>query len=91
MLAILATLTAWYLDISTAEWLVLLLTVALVIILELINTAVEALIDLISPEMRPEAKLAKDVSAAGVLLAAIVALGVGALIFLPRVVALLQY
>ena len=60
------------------------LSVSFVIITELINTAVEALVDLISPERHPLAKLAKDVAAGAVLIAAINALCVGYLLFYDK-------
>ncbi|MBI4035272.1 MAG: diacylglycerol kinase family protein [Candidatus Chisholmbacteria bacterium] len=66
------------------EWMVLILTIFWVITVELVNTALESVVDLVSPEVKPRAKIAKDVSAAAVLMAAVVAVIVGALIFGPR-------
>ncbi|QLG69585.1 MAG: hypothetical protein CH104c_0353 [Candidatus Woesebacteria bacterium] len=48
----------------------------------------EALVDLVSPEIKPQAKVAKDVSAAAVLMSAIVSLVIGALLFLPKILEL---
>jgi diacylglycerol kinase len=67
---------AW-LRITRAEWGVLILTIASVIILEGINTALEAVVDLASPNVHPLAKTAKDIAAGMVLLAAIASVGVG--------------
>lgn len=60
-----------------------LLLVALVLSLELLNTALEALTDLASPVYHPLAKRAKDTAAAAVLLASLLALAVGLYLFLP--------
>jgi diacylglycerol kinase len=73
---------AW-LHISRAEWAVVIFTIALVIILEGINTAIEAVVDLASPQFHPLAKVAKDVGAGMVLIAAIASVIVGLLIFGP--------
>lgn len=73
----------WWLGISRIEWAILLLTCTLVMSLEAINTAIEATVDLASPEIHPFAKTAKDVGAAAVLLAAIGAVIIGLLILLP--------
>jgi diacylglycerol kinase len=75
-------LGAW-LQISRAEWAVVVFTIALVVILEGVNTAIEAVVDLASPEIHPLAKVAKDVGAGMVLIAAIASVTVGLLIFGP--------
>lgn len=68
----------------------ILMVSALVIALELINSALEAMVDLISPESHPLAKTAKDVAAAAVLLAAFVAVLVGLLQLGPPLIATLR-
>jgi diacylglycerol kinase len=78
------------LGLSTVEWALLALTIGLVLAMEAVNTALEALVDLVRPEQHPLAGRAKDVAAAGVLVAALVSLVVGALLFLPRIWALIQ-
>jgi diacylglycerol kinase len=78
-----ACLLAGWLGIDRAEWAVLIFTIALVLILEGINTAVEAAIDLASPQRHPLAKAAKDLAAGMVLLAALASVGVGLLILGP--------
>jgi diacylglycerol kinase len=74
---------AWWVGISRAEWGVLVLTSFCVIILEGLNTAVEAAVDLASPEVHPLAKTAKDIAAGMVLLAAIASVAVGLIILGP--------
>ena len=80
----------FYFDISRTEWALVALAVGTVWTAELMNTAVEALTDLVSPEYHPLAGKAKDVAAGAVLLAALAALVVGALIFAPHVWALIH-
>jgi diacylglycerol kinase len=75
-------MAAW-LGVSRLEWAVLILTIAAVLVLEGLNTAIEAAVDLASPRVHPLAKVAKDVAAGMVLIAAIAAAGVGLLILGP--------
>jgi diacylglycerol kinase len=75
-------LGAW-LKIGRVEWAVIVFTIALVLILEGLNTAMEAAIDLASPEVHPLAKVAKDLAAGMVLIAAIASVAVGLLILGP--------
>lgn len=72
-----------YLDVSHGDWLALLVAIALVWMAEAFNSAVEYLADATVPEQHPLIKKAKDVAAAGVLVAALVAALIGALVFLP--------
>jgi rRNA maturation RNase YbeY len=72
------------LGVSWYDWLFLILAIALVLVTETMNTAVEVLVDLVSPEHRPLAGRAKDLAAAAVLLAAFFAVAVGALVFAPH-------
>ena len=75
-------LGAW-LHISRVEWAVIVFTIALVLILEGLNTAIEAAIDLASPDLHPLAKAAKDLAAGMVLIAAIASIIVGLVILAP--------
>ncbi len=74
----------WY-ELSVGEWLVLILTFGLVLIAEGFNTAIEYLTDLVSPDHHPLAGKTKDVAAGAVLIAAIMAVVIGCLIFLPKI------
>nr|WP_262905350.1 diacylglycerol kinase family protein [Hymenobacter nitidus] len=78
----------FYFDISGLEWALVALAVGTVWSAELVNTAVEAVVDLVSPDYHPLAGKAKDVAAGAVLVAAFAALAVGLLVFGPRVWAL---
>ena len=72
------------LEISSNEFIAIILSMALVWVTEIVNTAIEKIMDFISLERHPQIKLVKDLAAAAVLIAAISALVVGAIIFLPR-------
>ena len=76
----------FYSSLSRLEWALVALAVAGVWAAELMNTAIEALTDLASPAWHPLAGKAKDVAAGAVLLAALGALVVGALVFVPHFV-----
>ncbi|WP_246206616.1 diacylglycerol kinase family protein [Virgibacillus ihumii] len=67
------------------QWAIIFLTIALVLITEMINTAVEKMIDYIKPEINHNAKVIKDISAGAVLLSAIIAVIIGLLIFGPEI------
>lgn len=74
------------LGISPAQWCVVALCCGGVLMAEAMNSAIEALADLVSPEFHPLVKKAKDVAAAGVLMMAIAAATSGLIIFLPKIV-----
>ncbi|HEV8608260.1 MAG TPA: diacylglycerol kinase family protein [Tepidisphaeraceae bacterium] len=82
-LGVLACGFGWWLRISRVEWAIIAFTIALVLILEGLNTAVEAAVDLSSPNYHPLAKAAKDLAAAMVLIASLASLAVGLLILGP--------
>ena len=78
-----------FLKVSIVEWLILLLTILMVVITEMFNTALEFTVDLFSTEYSKQAKKAKDVSAAGVLIPVFFAIIIGIIIFLPKLLLLL--
>jgi diacylglycerol kinase len=81
--AVIVCLLAAWLRVTRVEWAILGLTIACVLILEGLNTALEAVVDLASPQIHPLAKIAKDVTAGMVLIAAIASVLVGLLILGP--------
>ncbi len=89
LIAILAAILGFFLKLAPIEWLVFTLTVAMVLILELMNTSLEVMVDIVSPEIHEKAKIAKDIAAASVLLASISAVIVGIVIFLPKILVIL--
>jgi diacylglycerol kinase (ATP) len=85
VLAVIAVIAALALGIDLIP---ILLCCAMVLSLELINTALEALVDLVSPTYHPLAKIAKDVAAGAVLVSSIVSLLIGAWLFIPALLRL---
>lgn len=73
----------FWLHISALEWAILILTMAMVWAAEILNTSIEAVVDLASPSRHPLAKVGKDVGAAAVLIAALAAALIGLLILGP--------
>ncbi|MHB1177770.1 MAG: diacylglycerol kinase [Daejeonella sp.] len=84
--ALLVTLLSCYLEISTTEWLWISSAIAIVLIAELANTAIEMLVDLVSPEFNPKAGIVKDISAAAVLISSVLAFVIGIVILLPKLI-----
>lgn len=84
LIAIIVVITGVYVRLSLNEWLICLLLFALVFSLELINTAIENTVDLVTTKKNKKAKLAKDAAAGAVLIAAIFASIIGIIIFLPK-------
>lgn len=90
VMALLAVALGFLLHISATEWLAICIVIGMVPACEAMNTAIERLSDYVSQHQKhPIIRKVKDVAAAGVLIAAIAALAVGILIFLPKLVALL--
>ena len=71
------------LDIRPLEWVAVLLCMGLVIGAELFNTAIERLVDLVSPQWHPVAGRVKDIAAGAVLVCAVVSVAVGLIVFVP--------
>ncbi|CAB3392127.1 diacylglycerol kinase [Kyrpidia spormannii] len=84
-LAVAALVAALLFQLSTVELALVFVSISFVIAAELFNTAVEAVVDLVSPQYHPLARIAKDTAAAAVLLAAINALVVGYFVFLGKI------
>ena len=85
VIALLVTGAGWYFEISKWEWMFQLLAIGMVMGLEGVNTAVEKLSDYVQPNMDPRIGRLKDVSAGGVLIAAIIACIVGGIIYFPKI------
>jgi diacylglycerol kinase (ATP) len=85
-----AALMGYALKVSANEWIWIIFCMALVMCAELLNTAIELLTDLVSPEWNQKAGHVKDVAAGAVLVTAIFALVTGTVIFLPKILALIH-
>lgn len=87
--ALLVVLFSFYFDISSVEWTIVIICIALVISMECLNTAIERMCDEITLEKNPAIKIAKDVAAAAVLTCAIAAAVIGLIIFIPYLMVLI--
>ncbi len=83
--AVVAIGASWYFDISPTEWLIVVLTIAGVLAMELVNSAIERLADWVQPAHDTQIKVIKDLAAGAVLLVACAAAIVGLIIFLPKI------
>lgn len=83
--ALIATAAGFIFRITQMEWAVLVLVMGVVICAEMLNTAIESVVDLASPAIHPLAKAAKDTASGAVLVAAIAAVVIGLIIFCPRI------
>lgn len=85
IIAILVIIAGFIFHLSKVEWLAVLLCIALVLGLEMVNSAIEKLCNLVTTNYHPEIKIIKDVSAAAVLIISIISVIIAAIIFLPRI------
>lgn len=83
--AIFVLISSLFFDLSRVEYILLLITISLVIISELLNTAIEKVVDMVTEEYHPIAKIAKDISAGAVLIAAVNSVAIGYLLFFDRI------
>jgi diacylglycerol kinase len=83
-----AIILAAFLDFSRLEWAILMVTIGLVLVAEGLNSAIERAVDTTTPVFHPLAKAAKDIAAAAVLIAAIISVVVGLLLYGPKLWAL---
>lgn len=82
---LLVVASGFLVHLSLLEWVVIILVIGLVLVTELLNSAIEKTLDYIRPEIHPAAKIIKDVAAGAVLIAAISAVIIGLLIFIPKI------
>ncbi|HRG26597.1 MAG TPA: diacylglycerol kinase family protein [Chitinophagales bacterium] len=86
VIMLLVIIAGFYFHLSQTEWVTLCLTFGLVICAEAFNTAIEKLCDVVHPEYHKSIGLIKDIAAAGVLFAAIIAIIIGCLLFIPKII-----
>ena len=87
--AIAVTIMSFILKVSIIEWGVLVLVISMVLALEMINTAIERCVDLVTKEYKELAKNAKDIAAGAVLVMSMFSVVIGIIIFLPKIMKLL--
>jgi diacylglycerol kinase len=87
VIAIVVIVLGTVLRLAATEWMIVILLIALVLSLEAVNTAIEHAVDLASPDLHPIAKRAKDMAAGAVLITSVAAVVIGAIIFVPYLLA----
>lgn len=86
---ILVIIAGIFLKISKMEWIICIILFGLVIGGEMLNSAIETVVDIAMPDINPKAKFAKDVAAGAVLIFAISSTIIGLIIFIPKIIAIL--
>lgn len=90
-LSILSLAGAWFFQISYTEILIVLILISLGLVIEALNTGIEETIDAIHKDWSPEIKIAKDVSAASMLIFAVGSATIAGIIFIPRILSLIGF
>lgn len=88
---LIVTALGFILGLDPLEWVACIFSIVIVISSEMLNTAIETVVDLVSPNINPLAKKAKDIAAGSVLVMAIGAFLVGLIIFIPKIINILHY
>lgn len=89
ILTLVALFLGWFLKINKIEWLFITLAIFAVLVSEMINTAIEEIMDLLYPKFNTKVGIIKDIAAGVVLLFAVFAIIIGVIIFLPKIINLL--
>ena len=87
-IAIIAILCGFLFNLTNTEWVILTITIFLVLITELFNTAIETVVDMYTEEYNEKAKIAKDVSSGAVLMMSICSVCIGLILFVPKIIKL---
>jgi diacylglycerol kinase (ATP) len=85
-LAIIAVLSGFLLNLSAIEWCFIVIAIVIVFITEILNSAIENLVDLVQPERNVKAGMIKDIAAGAVLFSSIGAFVIGLIIFIPKII-----
>lgn len=85
-IGLIVLIAAWFLKISRYEWIILIFSISLVVLMEITNSAVERITDVLKPRLNSYVKEIKDIMAAGVMLASLAALIIGLIIFWPYLI-----
>lgn len=88
--AILVVIFSLLFGISTTEWVAVIFCIAFVLVMEMMNTAIEKLCDVVHKEPHPGIKKVKDIAAGAVLVSALFSLVTAAIIFLPKIIMYLK-
>ncbi|CAG9619353.1 diacylglycerol kinase family protein [Sutcliffiella rhizosphaerae] len=89
IIASVVILISIYFQLSTIEWAIVFLVIAIMIVIEIINTAIENVVDLVTEDYHPLAKVAKDVAASAALVFACISVIIGVILFSPYIIEML--
>jgi diacylglycerol kinase len=87
--SVIVLVTGLIFEITEMQWALVLFAMALIIVAELLNTAIEATVDMVTEEFHPLAKVAKDCASAAVFIASLVATGMWCYVFIPKIICLI--
>lgn len=90
-IALILTVVGFLLEISNTEWILQFLAIGLVMGIEGVNTAIEKLADFVHPEHHEKIGFLKDISAGAVMIASIIAVIIGCIIYIPKLMALTSF
>lgn len=85
-MALFVVFLGFYFQVSSIEWIVLLLIIGIVILMELANSAVERITDVLKPRINSYVKEIKDIMAAAVMVASLISIVIGLIIFIPHII-----
>ena len=88
ILSIIAIVLGFCLNISINQWIVLLIALGVILMIELLNTAIEAIVDMVTLEYHELAKIAKDCGSAATFVASVIGLIIALVIFIPKILLL---
>jgi diacylglycerol kinase len=91
IISIVALVIGLIIGLSRIEWIIVILLIGLVLASELINTSIEATLDVAKSEIDPVVKIAKDTAAAAVLVFCVMAIIVGLIIYIPNIVNFIKF
>ena len=86
LFAVFAVVVSVFLKLTDVEWILLCLTIGMVLFAEMLNTAIEIVLDLYSQEYDENIKIAKDISSGAVLLTSIMSVAIGGILWIPKIV-----
>lgn len=89
-IALITIVAALYFDFNLTEWLLLILMITLVLTAEMLNTSIEFLADRVNHRKDPAIKAVKDISASAVLIASLISIVVGVILFYPKILMFLS-
>ncbi len=90
VLSVAAVILGLALEINATEWLLICISMGVVLVVELLNTAIEAVVDLVTLDINPLAKIAKDTGSAATFVMGLIAAIIGGIIFIPKILLLLE-